>query len=75
MLLQEIENGNFSSKILQEKQETIQSENLKASAIFMKFSKILDAFDQRNNVLIFILGNAFFLRDLRNAAKIIYGKK
>lgn len=70
LLLQEIENGNFSSEILQEKQEIIQSENLKASAIFMKFSKILDAFDQRNNVLIFILGNAFFLRDLRNAVKV-----
>ena len=70
LLLQEIENGNFFSEILQEKQEIIQSENLKASAIFMKFSKILDAFDQRNNVLIFILGNAFFLRDLRNAVKV-----
>lgn len=70
LLLQEIENDNFSSEILQEKQEIIQSENLKASAIFMKFSKILDAFDQRNNVLIFILGNAFFLRDLRNAVKV-----
>ncbi len=70
LLLQEIENGNFSSEILQEKQEIIQSENLKASAIFMKFSKILDAFDQRNNVLIFVLGNAFFLRDLRNAVKV-----
>ena len=70
LLLQEIENGNFSSEILQEKQEIIQSENLKASVIFMKFSKILDAFDQRNNVLIFIIGNAFFLRDLRNAVKV-----
>ena len=70
LLLQEIENGNFSSQILQEKLGIIQSENLKASAIFMKFSKILDAFDQRNNVLIFILGNAFFLRDLRNAVKV-----
>jgi hypothetical protein len=70
LLLQEIENGNFSSEILQEKQEIIQSENLKASAIFMKFSKILDAFDQRNNVLIFVLGNAFFLKDLRNAVKV-----
>ncbi|MDG1743052.1 MAG: DNA mismatch repair protein MutS, partial [Polaribacter sp.] len=70
LLLQEIENGNFSSQILQEKLGIIQSENLKASAIFMKFSKILDAFDQRNNVLIFIIGNAFFLRDLRNAVKV-----
>ena len=70
LLLQEIENSHFLSKILQEKQQIIQSEKQKASIIFMKFSKILDAFDQRNNLLIAFIGNAFFLWDLRNAINV-----
>jgi len=69
-LLNEIENCNFSSDILIEKQRSIQTESQKASIIFAKFSKILDALDQRNNLLIAVLGNAFFLRDLQQANKI-----
>jgi len=63
-LLQKIEEANFSSQILKEKQQIIQSEEKKASQIFLQFSKILDAFDQRNNVIIAVMGNAFFLRDI-----------
>jgi DNA mismatch repair ATPase MutS len=70
LLLQEIENRKFSSAKLQEKQQIIQSEKLQASLIFKQFSKILDAFDQRNNLLIAFVGNAFFLWDLRNAVKV-----
>jgi len=70
LLLQEIENRKFSSAKLQEKQQIIQSEKLQASVIFKQFSKILDAFDQRNNLLIAFVGNAFFLWDLRNAVKV-----
>ena len=70
LLLQEIENRKFSSAKLQEKQQIIQSEKLQASIIFKQFSKILDAFDQRNNLLIAFVGNAFFLWDLRNAVKV-----
>ena len=70
LLLQEIENRSFSSAKLQEKQQIIQSEKLQASVIFKQFSKILDAFDQRNNLLIAFVGNAFFLWDLRNAVKV-----
>jgi ABC-type multidrug transport system fused ATPase/permease subunit len=69
-LLQQIEKAHFSSKILQEKQQVISSEKIKASIVFMKFSKILDAFDQRNNMLIALVGNAFFLWDLRNAIQV-----
>ncbi len=69
-LLNEIENCNFSSEILTNKQRSIQTESLKASVIFAKLSKILDALDQRNNLVIAVLGNAFLLRDLQQANKI-----
>lgn len=67
LLLEQIENQQFSSSILQEKQQDIASENEKASVIFKKFSKILDAFDQRNNLLIALVGNGLFLWDIQNA--------
>ena len=70
LVLQEIENTEFSSNILKEKQKEIHSENKKASSIFNEFSKALDAFDQRNNLLIASLGNAFFLWELRCAIKV-----
>ena len=69
-LLHEIETTTFSSQLLKEKQEIIQTETKKASEIFASFSKILDALDQRNNVIIAIFGNAFFLRDLKQVYKI-----
>ena len=79
-LLNEIENCAFSSNILIKKQRSIQTKTLKASVIFAKFSKILEALDQRNNLLIAVLGNAFLLRDLQQANKIekwieMYGDK
>ncbi|PKP12659.1 MAG: DNA mismatch repair protein MutS [Bacteroidetes bacterium HGW-Bacteroidetes-3] len=69
-LLNEIETASFESKILKEKQQEIQTESLKASAIFAKFSKRLDSFDQRNNLIIAVFGNAFLLRDLQHAHKV-----
>ena len=69
-LLQQIENEDFSSEWLLEQQKAIQSEKEKASTIFMKFSKRLDAFDQRNNLFIAFLGNAFLLWDLQCAARV-----
>ena len=69
-LLNEIENEEFSSSHLKEKQEVIQSENKKASAIFASFSKILDAFDNRNNVIIAVLGNGLFLWEIANACRV-----
>ncbi len=69
-LLNEIENCDFTSDILIKKQRSIQTESQKASVIFAKFSKTLDALDQRNNLVIAVLGNAFFLRDLQQANKI-----
>ena len=70
VLLNEIEKEKFSSKILKDKQRIINSENKKASAIFKEFSKILDAFDQRNNVVIAVFGNGLFLTEVRNAVNV-----
>jgi hypothetical protein len=70
VLLNEIENENFSSKTLKEKQGIISSETKKASLIFKEFSRVLDAFDQRNNILIAVVGNGLFLIDIFNACKV-----
>ena len=69
-LLNEIESISFTSKILKQKQQEIQTETQKASLIFAKFSKVLDSFDQRNNLIIAILGNGFFLRDLQQVNNV-----
>ncbi len=69
-LLNEIETTTFTSQVLKEKQQDIQTESQKASLIFAKFSKTLDALDQRNNLIIAVLGNAFLLRDVQEAYKI-----
>jgi hypothetical protein len=69
-LLNEIENTTFISEILKTKQLEIQTEVKKASVIFKEYSKLLDALDQRNNVIIAVLGNGFFLRDLHLVYKI-----
>lgn len=70
VLLNEIESEEFTAKRLKEKQKVINSENKKASAIFKEFSKILDAFDQRNNILISVVGNGLFLSEIRNAVNV-----
>ena len=69
-LLNEIENTTFTSEILKTKQLEIQTEAKKASVIFKEYSKLLDALDQRNNIIIAVLGNGFFLRDLYQVYKI-----
>ncbi|WP_435416460.1 MutS-related protein [Polaribacter aestuariivivens] len=69
-LLNEIEKEVFTSKILKEKQQIINSENKKASAIFKEFSRILDTFDQRNNIIIAVFGNGLFLTEIYNVCKV-----
>ncbi|WP_323787582.1 MutS-related protein [Psychroserpens sp.] len=69
-LLLQIENENFTSKLLQEKQKQIQSEGKKASTIFSEFSKHLDALDNRNNLIGAIFGNGYLLSDIKNALKV-----
>lgn len=69
-LLQEIEELPINSPLAADQQDKIRSSKKKASVIFKEFSKILDAFDQRNNMLFGILGNGFLLWDIRQASKI-----
>ena len=70
VLLNEIEGEEFFATILKEKQAIIKSEDKKASIIFKEFSKVLDAFDQRNNLVVAFFGNGFFLLDIRNAINV-----
>ena len=70
LLLNAIETSEFTSELLKSKQKQIQSEDLKASAIFLKFSKALDAVDNRNNLISVIFGNGYFLIDIRNSFRI-----
>lgn len=67
LLLEHIENTDFKSEILIKKQRKIQSEDLKASQIFSKFSKALDALDNRNNFISAIFGNGYLLWDIRQS--------
>ena len=69
-LLALIEQEEFSSKLLKLKQQEIAKESKEASKIFLEFSKKLDAFDQRNNMLVGLVANAFALRDLQLCYKI-----
>ena len=74
-LVKLIENETFTSKLFQEKQQKIVSkvidkEEKKASQVFLEFSKLLDALDQRNNMIIGIVANGFALRDLQLSYKI-----
>lgn len=70
LLLDLIENETFSSEFLKQKQRQIQSEDKKASILFMEFSKALDALDNRNNLIGAIFGNGYFLTDIKNSYKI-----
>ncbi len=65
LLLKQIEQKEFSSQLLKEQQQKIESEALKASQIFSKFSKALDALDNRNNFISAIFGNGYLLWDIR----------
>ena len=69
-LLNQIENEDFTSELLKEKQNHIQLEHKKASTIFSEFSKHLDALDNRNNLIAALFGNGFFLSDIKNSFKI-----
>lgn len=70
LLLDLIENETFSSELLKQKQQQINSNDKKASLIFKEFSKSMDALDNRNNLIGAIFGNGYFLTDLRNSYRI-----
>ena len=70
LLLYQIENKVFEAELLQSKQQKIQSNTLKASTVFTQLSKSLDALDNRNNIFSAIIGNGFFLTDIKNSFRI-----
>ncbi|CAM1360431.1 MutS-related protein [Tenacibaculum xiamenense] len=69
LLLEQVETENFEAELLVKKQSAITTQEKKASSIFKEFSNILNAFDQRNNILIAVAGNGLFLWDINNASK------
>lgn len=69
-LLMQIEKTTFATAKLKSLQHQIAIENEKASTIARKFSKKLDALDQRNNMLFGIFANGFLLWDLNQSYQI-----
>lgn len=69
-LIVEIENQEFSSKLLKEKKQKIVQEGKKTSLVLHEFSRILGALDQRNNMIFGFLGNGFLLWDIKQSYKI-----
>lgn len=69
-LILAIEEEEFSSEMLSEKKNLILNESCKASEKLKQFAKHLDSLDQRNNMLIGVIANGFFLRDLNISVKI-----
>ncbi|WP_458628396.1 MutS-related protein [Winogradskyella sp. PC D3.3] len=70
LLLEAIETAEFNSELLKSKQQLIKADGQKASQIFSKFSKALDALDNRNNLISLVLGNGYLLLDIRNSYNV-----
>lgn len=69
-LLAEIEAQEFTSTLLKNKREKVITEAQASSGVLKKFSRHLDALDQRNNILVGLITNGFFLRDIGVVYKI-----
>ena len=69
-LLDQIEQQTFSSRLLVERQQRITQEGKKASLIFKDFSKLIEAFDNRKNILSAVISNGFMLWDIKYTYKI-----
>jgi len=69
-LIVELENTQFTADLLKEQQGVVLHDKVKTSKILEEFSKILNALDQRNNMIVGLLGNSFLLWDLQQCFKI-----
>lgn len=69
-LISKIEEANFTSDLLKEKQQIVLRNNTCTSKTIKQFSKMLDALEQRANLLISVPGNAFFQMDRYNTHRI-----
>jgi len=70
LLLHEIEQSDFKNSILIEQKKRIATSDKKASELVNYFSKALDAFDQRNNMLFGFFANGLLLWDLKQCYRI-----
>ncbi|MFT5892979.1 MAG: hypothetical protein ACI9Y7_003098 [Dokdonia sp.] len=69
-LLSKIEEQTFESDLLKEKREHVINASQKASGVLREFSRQLDALDQRNNIIVGIVANGLFIRDLAVVSQI-----
>jgi DNA mismatch repair ATPase MutS len=65
-----LENQSFQSAILQEQQNELLGQGQPVSKVLKRLNRLINALDQRNNLLVAIFGNAFFLWDLRQGYAI-----
>ena len=69
-LILELERTEFQESLLKEQQATVLHDTIKTSKLLDEFSRILNALDQRHNLVIAIFGNGFLLWDLMQCYKI-----
>ncbi len=63
-LVAHVEDRDFSSEMLCGEQEKLRKDGKAVSVLLKRFSRHLAALDQRNNLLVALLGNGFLLWDL-----------
>ncbi len=69
-LIENVESQNFEAEELKQQQSHLVLNNQKASEFLKQFSKYIDALEQRQNMLVGVVFNAFLLWDLRQCYKI-----
>lgn len=69
-LIDAVENQNFNSEILKQKQSLLKSKNQEASVAIKRFTRHIDALEQRQNLMVGFVFNALFLWDLQQGYKI-----
>ncbi len=69
-LIDAVELEHFDSELLKNKQSQLSSQNQKASETIKRLSKHIDALEQRQNLMVGFVFNAFLLWDLQQSYKI-----
>jgi ABC-type multidrug transport system fused ATPase/permease subunit len=65
-----LEDMNFQARVLEKEKNNILENGIRVSKVLKQFSGMLNAFEQRNNMLFGVLANGFLLWDLRYACNI-----
>jgi len=69
-LIFSVENENFKSQLLKQKQKVLMTDQDKVSVVISQFSKYIDLLEQRQNFLVGFVLNALSLWDLQQSYKI-----